>query len=100
MVCKLILAPIEVPHFNAGIWTEEKAKIGKVDDVFGQINDVVCSGCRASGFCFLVPPRCSLEESIQRCPSSNGEVPSRDRAWPPFTTRGSPKFGYTMVHQG
>ena len=38
MVCKLTNAMI--PYFNAGIYLENKAKIGKVEEVFGPINKV------------------------------------------------------------
>lgn len=38
MVCRLTNAMI--PYFNAGIYLENKAKIGKVEEVFGPINKV------------------------------------------------------------
>ena len=33
MVCKLIEKEKKIPHFNAGIYLENKKKIGKVDEV-------------------------------------------------------------------
>eukprot|EP01038_Epipyxis_sp_PR26KG_P010459 gene10459-14050_t len=38
MVCRLTNAMI--PYFNAGIYLENKAKVGKVEEVFGPINKV------------------------------------------------------------
>ena len=38
MVCKL--ANPMIPYFNAGIYLENKSKIGKVEEVFGPINKV------------------------------------------------------------
>ena len=38
MVCRLTNAMI--PYFNAGIYLENKAKIGKVEEVFGPINKI------------------------------------------------------------
>eukprot|EP01039_Chlorochromonas_danica_P004936 gene4936-5419_t len=38
MVCRLTHAMI--PYFNAGIYLENKAKVGKVEEVFGPINKV------------------------------------------------------------
>lgn len=53
MVCRLTHTMI--PYFNAGIYLENKAKIGKVEEVFGPINKVyftikVDSGVNASSF--------------------------------------------------
>jgi H/ACA ribonucleoprotein complex subunit 1 len=31
----------KIPYFNAPIFLENKEQIGKVDDIFGSINDVV-----------------------------------------------------------
>eukprot|EP00992_Anisonema_acinus_P009869 TRINITY_DN6065_c0_g1_i2.p2 TRINITY_DN6065_c0_g1~~TRINITY_DN6065_c0_g1_i2.p2 ORF type:complete len:149 (+),score=41.84 TRINITY_DN6065_c0_g1_i2:55-501(+) len=56
MVCKVTLQPpFCVPHFNAGIWTVEKAKIGKVDDVLGSLKDILFTvkpeaGVQAAGY--------------------------------------------------
>lgn len=41
IVCKLIEKESKVPHFNAGIYLENKKKIGKVDEIFGPINSVM-----------------------------------------------------------
>lgn len=38
MVCRLSNAMI--PYFNAGVYLENKAKVGKVEEVFGPINKV------------------------------------------------------------
>lgn len=38
MVCRLTHTMI--PYFNAGIYLENKAKIGKVEEVFGPVNKV------------------------------------------------------------
>jgi len=38
MVCRL--TNVMIPYFNAGIYLENKAKIGKVEEVFGPINKV------------------------------------------------------------
>lgn len=38
LVCKLTQAESKVPYFNAGIYLENKKKIGKVDEIFGPIN--------------------------------------------------------------
>ena len=38
MVCRL--SNVMIPYFNAGIYLENKAKIGKVEEVFGPINKV------------------------------------------------------------
>jgi H/ACA ribonucleoprotein complex subunit 1 len=38
MVCRLTNAM--VPYFNAGIYLENKAKIGKVEEVFGPVNKI------------------------------------------------------------
>ena len=53
MVCKLTNAMI--PYFNAGIYLENKSKIGKVEEVFGPINKVYFtikpdSGVKATSF--------------------------------------------------
>lgn len=39
MVCRLTL-PSKIPYFNAGIYLENKAKIGKVEEVFGPVSKV------------------------------------------------------------
>ena len=41
LVCRLIEKESKVPHFNAGIYLENKKKIGKVDEIFGPINSVM-----------------------------------------------------------
>jgi H/ACA ribonucleoprotein complex subunit 1 len=38
MVCRL--THVMIPYFNAGIYLENKSKIGKVEEVFGPINKV------------------------------------------------------------
>lgn len=53
MVCRLTNAMI--PYFNAGIYLENKAKIGKVEEVFGPVNKVYFTikpdpGVNASSF--------------------------------------------------
>ena len=30
-----------VPYFNAGVFLENKQQVGKVDDIFGPVNDYV-----------------------------------------------------------
>lgn len=39
LVCKWTM-PEKVPYFNAGIYLENKKKIGKVDEILGKINEV------------------------------------------------------------
>eukprot|EP01082_Thalassiosira_pseudonana_P012919 g12175.t1.1.5e1746ac g12175 g12175.t1 contig6:1378909-1379829(+) len=41
LVCKLSHSESKVPYFNAGIFLENKKKIGKVDEIFGPINLVM-----------------------------------------------------------
>ena len=38
----------QIPYFNAPIFLENKAQVGKVEEILGQINDVVShkEGCR------------------------------------------------------
>lgn len=53
MVCKLTNAMI--PYFNAGIYLENKAKLGKVEEVFGPVTKVyftikVDTGVNATSF--------------------------------------------------
>ena len=53
MVCRLTNAM--VPYFNAGIYLENKSKVGKVEEVFGPINKVYFTiktdtGVNASSF--------------------------------------------------
>ncbi|RYZ90925.1 MAG: hypothetical protein EOP04_02345 [Proteobacteria bacterium] len=53
LVCRLTNSMI--PYFNAGIYLENKAKVGKVEEVFGPINKVYFtikpdSGVNASSF--------------------------------------------------
>jgi H/ACA ribonucleoprotein complex subunit 1 len=53
MVCRL--TNVMIPYFNAGIYLENKSKIGKVEEVFGPINKVYFtikpdSGVKASSF--------------------------------------------------
>ena len=38
MVCKLSHSDSMIPHFNAGIYLENKKKIGKIDEVRGIIS--------------------------------------------------------------
>jgi rRNA processing protein Gar1 len=33
--------PLQIPYFNAPIFLENKAKVGKVDEIFGKTTDVV-----------------------------------------------------------
>ena len=40
MVCKLATAGSMIPYFNAGVYLENKSKIGKVEEVFGPVNKV------------------------------------------------------------
>lgn len=49
MVCKLTLD--DIPYFNAGIYLENKSKVGKVEDIFGTTTEVVrrARRCRAQG---------------------------------------------------
>ena len=41
LVCKLSSSDTKIPYFNAGIYLENKKKIGKVDEIFGPINLVM-----------------------------------------------------------
>ena len=41
LVCKLSHSESKIPYFNAGIYLENKKKIGKVDEIFGPINLVM-----------------------------------------------------------
>jgi H/ACA ribonucleoprotein complex subunit 1 len=41
LVCKLTHPDSKIPYFNAGIYLENKKKIGKVDEIFGRINLVM-----------------------------------------------------------
>jgi len=41
LVCKLSQTDTKIPYFNAGIYLENKKKIGKVDEIFGPINLVM-----------------------------------------------------------
>ena len=41
LVCKLTQSESKIPYFNAGIYLENKKKIGKVDEIFGPINLVM-----------------------------------------------------------
>jgi H/ACA ribonucleoprotein complex subunit 1 len=43
MVCKLIEKESKIPHFNAGIYLENKKKIGKVDEVCNMRNYIKLS---------------------------------------------------------
>ena len=47
MVCKSTNE--KVPYFNAPVYLENKTQIGKVDEIFGQISNVVrgCDACSA-----------------------------------------------------
>lgn len=43
---------LQIPYFNAPIFLENKTQIGKVEEILGPINNVVCkqgSGRRAEG---------------------------------------------------
>lgn len=42
MVCSLGLD--DIPYFNAGIYLENKSKIGKIEDIFGTTTEVVRAG--------------------------------------------------------
>jgi len=53
MVCKSSLE--KIPHFNAPIYLENKTQIGKIDEIFGPVNEVYFSikmdqGMQASSF--------------------------------------------------
>ena len=39
LVCKCLNE--KIPYFNAPVYLEDKSQIGKVDDIFGPINDFV-----------------------------------------------------------
>eukprot|EP00559_Dactyliosolen_fragilissimus_P006263 CAMPEP_0184871626 /NCGR_PEP_ID=MMETSP0580-20130426/40826_1 /TAXON_ID=1118495 /ORGANISM="Dactyliosolen fragilissimus" /LENGTH=233 /DNA_ID=CAMNT_0027374313 /DNA_START=79 /DNA_END=781 /DNA_ORIENTATION=+ len=41
MVYKLIEKDGKVPYFNAGVYLQNKKKLGKVDEIFGPINEVM-----------------------------------------------------------
>eukprot|EP00579_Thalassiosira_antarctica_P000821 CAMPEP_0201867054 /NCGR_PEP_ID=MMETSP0902-20130614/1441_1 /ASSEMBLY_ACC=CAM_ASM_000551 /TAXON_ID=420261 /ORGANISM="Thalassiosira antarctica, Strain CCMP982" /LENGTH=227 /DNA_ID=CAMNT_0048392163 /DNA_START=187 /DNA_END=871 /DNA_ORIENTATION=- len=41
LVCKLNTSESKIPYFNAGIFLENKKKIGKIDEIFGPINMVM-----------------------------------------------------------
>lgn len=41
LVCKLTHAETKIPYFNAGIYLENKKKIGKIDEIFGPLNLVM-----------------------------------------------------------
>ena len=41
MVCALSHASGMIPYFNAGIFLENKKKIGKVDEIFGPLQKVM-----------------------------------------------------------
>ena len=43
MICKLTHSETKIPYFNAGIYLENKKKIGKVDEIFGPIQNVMFS---------------------------------------------------------
>lgn len=38
--------PLQIPYFNAPIFLENKTQVGKVEEIFGQINNVVSRGAR------------------------------------------------------
>lgn len=40
LVCKTTLE--KIPYFNAPIFFENKEQIGKIDEIFGSLNDHVC----------------------------------------------------------
>ena len=42
LVCKCTNE--KIPYFNAPIYLENKSQVGKVDDIFGPINDFVSTG--------------------------------------------------------
>ena len=71
----------KIPHFNAPIFLESKAQVGKVDTIFGQINEVYFSvkldtGVKASSFeketKFYIPSDKLLPASRFTNPSSGG----------------------------
>jgi len=41
LVCKLSHPDSKIPYFNAGIYLENKKKIGKIDEIFGPLNLVM-----------------------------------------------------------
>merc|ERR1712238_393992 len=41
MICKVTEKESKLPYFNAGVYLETKKKIGKVDEVFGPIHNVM-----------------------------------------------------------
>lgn len=45
--CHVLSAtPLQIPYFNAPIFLENKTQVGKVEEIFGQINNVVSRGAR------------------------------------------------------
>lgn len=40
----------KIPYFNAGIYLENKTQIGKVDEIFGPINESVSSNASFQHF--------------------------------------------------
>jgi len=36
------LSNVKIPHFNAPIYLQNKTQIGRVDEIFGPINESVC----------------------------------------------------------
>lgn len=38
---------LQIPYFNAGVFLENKTQIGKVEEIFGKIHEVVRLSCRS-----------------------------------------------------
>ena len=56
MVCKSINE--KIPYFNAPIYLENKTQIGRVDEILGPINQVVCDETAPGQVChFATHPR-------------------------------------------
>lgn len=41
----------KIPYFNAPLYLENKAQIGKVDDIFGAINEYVSLSLKLAWYC-------------------------------------------------
>ncbi len=53
MVCKSINE--KIPYFNAPIYLENKTQIGRVDEILGPINQVVCAETAPGQVCHSSP---------------------------------------------
>ena len=50
----------KIPYFNAPIYLENKTQVGKVEEIFGPINEAVSNSCR--------PPTNLIWQSFLNCP--------------------------------